>query len=443
MILKSDFPDKFIWGTATASFQIEGADAEDGKKPSIWTTFSHTPGRVRDGSNGDVACDHYHRYIEDVKLIKNLGTDAYRFSISWSRVLPDGNGKPNEKGLDFYDRLVDELLSNSITPFVTLYHWDLPQVLQDRFAGWESREIVDYFSDYSSLMFRRLGDRVQNWITLNEPFCSSHLSYLFGEHAPGMSDVKRSFNVAHNQLMAHGASVQAFRQENINGQIGLTNVSTWMEAASENQQDKMASFLANQFTNDWFYGTPVWGEYPKEAFSYLAENNLAPEIKDGDMELISTPFDFYGVNYYTRNIVRANPQSFMGLENIQGELEKTDMGWEIYPEGLENFLVMAYNNYGKKPIYITENGMAEKDFVENDQVHDPRRTKYLMDHFQATKNAMDKGVDMRGYFVWSLMDNFEWAFGYEKRFGLIYIDYENEQKRIPKDSYYELRKFLK
>ncbi len=442
MLLKKDFPENFIWGTATASFQIEGADSEEGKKPSIWTTFSHIPGRISDGSNGDIACDHYHRYIEDVRLIKEMGSDAYRFSVSWPRVLPDGNGQTNEKGLDFYDRLVDELLENSIEPYVTLYHWDLPQVLQDKFAGWESREIIEYFADYSALMFRRLGDRVKNWISLNEPFCSSHVSYLFGEHAPGMTDMQRSFRVAHNLLMAHGSCVKVFHELNMPGKIGLTNVSTWMEPASENIQDKMAAKMANQFTNDWFYHTPVSGEYPEEAYEFLKNQNIAPDIKNGDMELISQPFDFFGVNYYSRNIVRANPQSPMGIENVQGEFEKTDMGWEIYPDGLEKFLIMAYEKYGK-PLYITENGMADADIVENDQVHDVRRTQYLMDHFSATKKAIEKGADVKGYFIWSLMDNFEWAYGYTKRFGLIYIDYENNRKRIPKDSYYAIRKFLK
>ncbi|MBN2252286.1 MAG: beta-glucosidase [Kosmotogaceae bacterium] len=440
--MAAGFPEDFLWGVATAAYQIEGADLEEGKGPSIWSDFSHRPGRIDFGESGDVACDHYHRFKEDIDLMTSLGLNSYRFSISWPRVLPKGRGTTNQKGIDFYDKLVDELLEREIQPVVTLYHWDLPLDLQVRFGGWECRDISHYFADYSSVMFYRLGDRVKYWITLNEPYCSSHVSYLWGEHAPGKRDLKLSLSVAHNLLLSHGEAVRRFREEVKDGLIGLTNVSTLVEPATDSKEDLRAAKIYDQFINGWFFETPLTGEYPSELSAIFEKAGLAPIIESGDMEIISVPFDFWGVNYYTRNLVRREESNILGTEVVQGELQKSEMGWEIYPEGLEAFLFKAYKEYGKKPIYITENGIACKDKLLGGSVDDHCRIEYLRQHFSAALNAIKGGVDLRGYFVWTLMDNFEWARGFSKRFGLVYVDYNNDLKRIPKKSFEYYRDFI-
>ena len=440
---RNDFPKDFFWGTATASYQIEGADLADGKGPSIWTTFSHTPGKIHKNETGDMACDHYHRYKHDVALMANLGVNAYRFSISWSRLFPRGRGERNHKGFDFYARLIDLLLENGIEPFITLYHWDLPDALQNSIGGWESRDISAYFGDYADAVFRSYGDKVRYWITLNEPFCSSHVSYLFGEHAPGLNDLKKSFLVAHNLLRANGEAARRFREVIKDGKIGLTNVSQWVEPVSDTPEDAHAADLVNQFFNDWFYATPLDGEYPKDLSKILIDLGVMPDIHPGDMDLISEPIDFWGVNYYTRLIARSDPRSEFGYNIVPGDLEKTEMGWEVYPAGLQGFLERAYRKYGEKPLFVTENGMADNDVPEKGKIRDIRRQKYLHDHFEASLKAMNRGVDLRGYFVWTLMDNFEWSHGYSKRFGIIYTDYDNRQERLPKDSYYWFADFLK
>ena len=439
---RKSFPEDFLWGTATAAYQIEGADFEEGKGPSIWTDFSHRQGRIFSGHNGDIACNHYYRYSEDISLMRELGVNAYRFSVSWPRVLPAGSGRINRKGLDFYSKLVDELLESRITPLVTLYHWDLPLSLQEKIGGWESRDIVNYFGDYASVVFEALGDRAKLWITLNEPFCSSHLSYLWGEHAPGKKDPRLSFIVAHNLLLSHGEGVRRFRETVKNGKIGLSNVSSHAEAISGSQEDLFAAKLRDQFVNGWFFLPPVSGEYPQELFERLDSYGIAPEILPGDMDLISTPLDFWGVNYYTRSIVRAEESELLGYSEVSGDLRKTEMGWEIFPKGLERFLIKAHAEYGNRPIYITENGMAARDRPVNGRVEDLERIAYLRDHIQAAGRALESGVDLRGYFVWSLLDNFEWAHGYSKRFGLIYVDFSDGQRRLRKDSYEFYRRFL-
>jgi len=440
---RSEFPQNFYWGVATASYQIEGSDLEDGKGPSIWTDFSHKKGTIIDGKNGDTACNSYNKYTEDLKLLSDLGINSYRFSISWSRIFPDGRGKVNQKGMDYYSKIIDSLLERNITPFVTLYHWDLPLTLQERINGWESRDMVGYFGDYSQFLFENFGDRVKKWITLNEPFCSSHVCYLFGELAPGIKDPKRSFAVAHNLLMSHGEAVKRFREAVSDGKIGLTNVSSWVEAGSESEEDKNAAFLSNQFINDWFFLTPKKGKYPQELFQLLEKFGVAPDISEEDMALISQPVDFWGINYYSRQRVKANAEKLFGVETLPPVLETTEMGWEIYPEGLQKFLEMAYFRYGKKPLYITENGMAEKDELLDGKIKDIKRVKYIMDHFESAKTAIKNGVDLRGYFLWTLMDNFEWAHGYTKRFGLVFCDFDDNQKRVPKESYFFFREFLK
>ncbi|HPE68647.1 MAG TPA: GH1 family beta-glucosidase [Thermotogota bacterium] len=438
-----DFGKDFLWGAATASYQIEGADAEQGKGPSIWTAFSHTPGRTFRGQTGDVACDHVHRLQEDLEWMEKLHCNTYRFSISWPRVLPQGKGALNEAGMDFYRRLVDGLLARGITPFVTLYHWDLPWALQEKMSGWESRELPSLFGEYAERMFRELGDRVKNWITLNEPFCSSHVSYFFGEHAPGVKDLKRSLQVAHHLLMAHGEGVLRFREWVKGGKIGLTNVSSQVEPATDAEQDRQAAFLVDQFNNGWFFLPPLTGEYPREAMGVLEQMGVAPRVEPGDMELIHNPPDFWGINYYSRNRVRFDPSAPLQFALEPGDLPRTEMGWEIYPFGLQAFLEKAHREYGGLDQYITENGMADKDVLENGKVEDIARIEYLKTHFAAAYRAMQNGVPLKGYFIWSLMDNFEWAHGFSKRFGLLYVDYENKQQRIPKASFSWFSHFLR
>jgi beta-glucosidase len=436
------FPQDFLWGTATAAYQIEGADMEDGKSASIWTAFSHTPGTTAEGHTGDIACDHYHRYEEDVMLIKELGTNAYRFSIAWSRVLPNGNGPVNEKGLDFYRRLVDRLLENYITPFITLYHWDLPLSLQEKIGGWESKDIAQYFGDYASVIYKALGDRVKYWVTLNEPFCSAHIGYSLGDFAPGQKNIKKALNVAHNLLRAHGEAVIRFRESVPQGQIGLVNVANIIEPASGSEEDFRSAFLFNQISNDWFFLPLLESRYPEEAFRFLSDLGLAPVIESDDMKIIAQKPDFWGINYYTRNRKKLDLNAPVFFVDVSPEMETTEMGWEIYPEGLYLMLKNSFERYGNIPLYITENGMADKDVLMNGVINDERRIGYLKSHIEATRRAIRDGVDVRGYFVWSLMDNFEWASGYNKRFGLVYTDYANEYRRIKKDSYFYYKNFL-
>lgn len=436
------FPIGFLWGTATAAYQIEGADFEEGKSPSIWSAFSHTPGKIFKDQNADVACDHYHRLEEDVSLMKEMGVNAYRFSISWPRVLPEGNKKLNTRGIDFYRRLIDRLLENHIVPFVTLYHWDLPLALQEKMGGWEGRDIDQYFGDYASMMFQILGDQVKNWITLNEPFCSSHLGYSWGIHAPGITDIRRALVVGHNLLRSHGEATIRFREIVRDGQIGLVNVASWIEPASNSDEDRKTALLVNQANNEWFYLPLITGQYPEEARTFYEEIGVLPNFDPSDMNQIRQKPDFWGINYYTRNRIRLDLENPMMFSFLPPETETTEMGWEIYPEGLYQFLKMAYQSFGKIPIYITENGMADKDVLLHGSVHDEKRISYLRRHFEATQKAIEEGTDVRGYFIWSLMDNFEWSYGYDKRFGLLYTDYENNLRRIPKDSYYFMQKFL-
>lgn len=437
MIRQSDFPKNFYFGTATASYQIEGAFDEDGKGPSIWDVFSHTPGKTFNGDTGDMACDHYHRYKEDIQIMKDIGLNAYRFSISWSRIMPDGKNI-NQKGIDFYNRLVDELLEADITPFVTLYHWDLPYALQEK-GGWLNPDIAMYFRAYATFMFDELGDRVKHWITLNEPWCSSFLGYFTGEHAPGHQNLQEAILAAHNLLRAHGYAVQSFREEVKDGKIGLTNVTMKVEPGDSKPESFLVAGLVDKIVNAWFHDPVIFGKYPEEAVKNYSERGI--QVPSEDLELISSPIDFFGVNYYTRTLVAYDENSPLGFSYVQGDLPKTEMGWEIYPQGLFETLVNLKERY-KLPLYITENGMAGPDKVENGRVKDTYRIEYLEKHFEATLSAIEAGVDLRGYFIWSLMDNFEWAHGYSKRFGIVYVDYAT-QKRILKDSALWLKDFIK
>lgn len=421
------FPSDFLWGAATASYQVEGAAFEDGKGESIWDRFSHTPGRIKHGDIGDVACDHYHRYLEDVAIMQTIGLQAYRFSISWPRILPQGDGAVNEAGLDFYDRLVDALLAAHIEPLATLYHWDLPQALQDRQGGWASRHIAEQFAHYADVVSRRLGDRVKRWATLNEPHVVAVVGYQHGHHAPGVADPVVAAQVSHHLLLAHGMAVPVLRANvGPKAQIGIVNNQGLIEnrpGASEEEQAQRD--FADAFVNRLFMDTIFHGVYPEELKNApgFAEIVMEP----GDFEIMCAPLDFVGVNYYTRHVV--------GQSRIPNA-EYTTMDWEVYPEGLYRVLTRIHRDYAPKAIYVTESGAAFGDVVSADgRVHDARRVSYLREHFRMAAKAIQDGVPLRGYFVWSLLDNFEWAYGYTQRFGIVRVEYETGQ-RILKDSAY-------
>ncbi len=427
------FPKGFLWGAATASYQIEGAYDEDGKGESIWDRFSHTPGKVLNGDTGDVACDHYHRYVEDIELMKKLGLLAYRFSVSWPRVYPLGRGKVNKAGLEFYDRLVDRLMDAEIIPFATLYHWDLPQALQD-VGGWANRDVAYYFRDYATTVGEALGDRVHYWITHNEPWVTAVLGYQIGNHAPGIRDQATSVRAAHHLLLSHGEAVHALRQ--VGGKearVGITLNLTSAYPATESQEDAAAAKRADTFSNRWFLDPVFKGQYPQDWLGMIGE--LASNLEMGDLPVIASPIDFLGVNYYSRQVVRADPTTPRGFSGVLvRDAEYTDMNWEIYPRGLYDLLTRLHRDYGGPEMHITENGAAFEDSIGPDgKVRDAQRIAYLRAHFIQAHQAIQDGVKLRGYFVWSLMDNFEWAYGYSKRFGMVYVDYET-LKRIPKES---------
>lgn len=421
------FPSDFLWGVATASYQIEGAFDEDGRRPSIWDTFSHTPGKVLGGDTGDVACDHYHRMREDVGLIAALGVGAYRFSIAWPRVVPDGTGEVNHAGLDFYDRLVDELLEHGIQPWPTLYHWDLPQALEDR-GGWRNRVTAEAFLDYASAVTHRLGDRVPAFTTLNEPWCSAILGHLTGEHAPGLRDVDAALSAAHHLLLGHGLVAQHLHAVGL--EAGLVVNQEVKIPASDHPADIDAARLEDQKMSGWFLDPVVGRGYPEEASREYAWDR-AP-VRPADLDVIAEPLDFIGLNYYTSTVV-ADP----GVERPRSvrHPEVTDMGWPVEPSGLTTLLMRLATLYGFERIYVTENGAAYPDVVTGDgTVADVDRISYLDRHFAAADAAVEAGVPLAGYFVWSLMDNFEWAWGYSKRFGLVHVDYPTGT-RTPKASY--------
>jgi beta-glucosidase len=420
------FPDGFLWGAASAAYQIEGAWKEDGKGESIWDRFSHTPGKIADGSSGDVACDHYRRYEQDVAFMRRLGFKAYRFSTAWPRVLPLGRGRINSPGLDFYDRLVDALCAADIEPFLTLYHWDLPQALHEA-GGWGGRDTCQAFADYATLMVKRLGDRVRRWTTFNEPGVIAFEGYLLGDHAPGIRDPKVAYQVAHNLLVAHGLATQAIRAAGRDLEVGIV-LNLWpQEAASADPADVAAAEAAWQRGEALFLDAVFKGHYPAAILDFIGPNR--PKIHDGDMALIAQQLDFLGINYYSRIVHSANGT----IEPVPGS-QYTDMGWEICAPALRRLLVRIQRDYRLPPLYITENGAAFPDEVAPDgNVHDGRRLEYLKRHFIETRLAMQDGVDVRGYFVWSFTDNFEWAYGFSKRFGLIRVDYET-QERMLKDS---------
>ena len=419
------FPDGFVWGAATASYQVEGAVREDGRGPSIWDTFSHTPGKTVNGDSGDIAVDHYHRWHQDVALMRDLGIPAYRFSVAWPRVIPDGAGQINQRGLDFYDRLVDGLLESGIEPWLTLYHWDLPQVIADE-GGLKNREVVSAFERYTEAVTRRLGDRVKQWITINEPWCAAFLGYWYGVHAPGETTRAGALAAAHNLLRMHGTAVDVVRNEVPGAKVGITLNMTSIYPIRDDDADADAARSADGFRNRWFADPVYRGEYPEDMVEEVGDD--MPEIEPGDMALISRPTDFLGLNYYNPDYVSADPDA------PQPEGERTAMGWLVEPQGLTDLLTRVKDDYAPAEIYITENGAAYDDRSPIDgRVHDPKRIAYYQKHLAACLDAIDAGVPLRGYFAWSLLDNFEWAEGYGKRFGIVHVDYATQQ-RTPKDS---------
>ncbi|MFC0625132.1 GH1 family beta-glucosidase [Kribbella deserti] len=445
-----ELPTGFLFGAATAAYQIEGAAGTDGRGPSIWDTFSHEPGRVLGGETGDVAVEHYHRFREDVALMAELGLQAYRFSISWSRVQPDGRGPLNQAGVDFYSRLVDELLAAGIEPWPTLYHWDLPQPLEDA-GGWPERATAERFADYAGAITSVLGDRVGQWTTLNEPWCSAFLGYGSGVHAPGRQDPAAAVRAGHHLMLGHGMAANLIRSAG--HKVGVTINLYDVVPASEREIDLEAARRIDGLQNRFFLDPVLLGSYPEDVIADLADVTDFSHVREGDLAVISTPLDILGVNYYTRHVVTGDPANgddghggaggegspWPGSEHVgflKGELPLTAMGWEIHADGLTRVLERVAREYPSVPLYVTENGAAFPDEPDADGlVRDPDRIGYLDGHLRACRSAIDAGVPLKGYFCWSLFDNFEWSWGYSRRFGLVYVDYET-QTRTPKSSAY-------
>ncbi len=433
------FPPDFLFGAATASYQIEGAAHEDGRGESIWDRFCATPGKVRNGDTGDIACDHYHRFADDVALMRELGLDAYRFSVAWPRILPAGRGEVNQKGLDFYDRLVDELLANGIKPFITLYHWDLPQPLEDQ-GGWTNRDTVDAFAEYTKAVVRHLGDRVKHWITHNEPWVAAWLGYGWGQHAPGRTGDSNALAAAHHLMLSHGRAVEIIRQYAPDAKVGITLNLQPIYPVSDSPEDAAAVRAADGVHNRWFLDPIFRGQYPDDTSA--AFNGSLPEVREGDMALISTPIDFLGINNYSRSLVQADPETGKSRNVRPDDAIFTDMDWEVYPQGLYDLLTRVYRDYNPPALYVTENGSAFPDVrIHDGSVRDPERLAYLEAHLASCSRAIADGVPLRGYFAWSLLDNFEWAFGYKMRFGLVYVDYPSLE-RVPKTSATWYRDFI-
>lgn len=444
MTTQYNFPEGFLWGAATASYQIEGAAREDGRGESVWDRFSHTPGKVQMGHTGDVACDHYHRWQEDIAIMKRLGLKAYRLSVAWPRILPEGRGAVNQAGLDFYSRLVDGLLEANITPFITLFHWDLPQALQE-FGGFANRAIVDDFVNYADVITRHLGDRVKHWITHNEPSVYAIIGHVKGEHAPGLTDPSLAPRVAHHLLLSHGRAVPVIRANVPGAEVGITLNINHNEPASPSAADYKTFLHEAGLWTRWFTD-PLYGRrYPADLVADFITKGVLPAngldfLHPGDYDEIAVKTDFLGVNYYTRSVHRSSVPESENLPRTvfvapySPETFQEFPGWEIYPDGLRQVLNWLTFAYQVPALYITENGASFSDAPDAaGRVADRRRLNYLRGHFAATRQAMEAGAPVKGYFVWSLLDNFEWGFGYTKRFGIVWVDYETQQ-RILKDS---------
>ena len=423
------FGPDFVWGVATSAYQIEGAVAEDGRRPSIWDTFSRVPGAVAGGDTGDVACDHYHRWPEDVALLSRLGVTGYRFSVAWPRVVPGGTGPVNPRGLAFYDRLVDALLDAGIRPFVTLYHWDLPQALQDR-GGWPERATAEAFADYAGVVAAALGDRVTDWATLNEPLCSAWIGHLEGRMAPGWTDLTAAVRASFHLHLGHGLAVRAVRANAaLTASVGIVNNLSPCEPASDQPEDVAAARRADGHTNRWWLD-PIHGRgYPEDMLRVYGVD--LPERGD-DLVTIAEPLDWLGVNYYFRDVVAddpAGPAPHTRAVRVPGS-RRTAMDWEVHPAGLTELLLRLTREYHAHRLYVTENGSAYRDRVDAGRVDDPERTRYLEEHLAACAAAVRRGAPLAGYFAWSLLDNFEWAYGYDKRFGLVHVDYPTQTRTV-------------
>ena len=434
---RRDFPNDFIFGVATAAYQIEGSKFGNCGS-SHWDTWSETPGNVHNSDNGSIACDHYNRFYDDLDIIKSGGFDSYRFSTSWSRVMPDGKSV-NSEGLDFYDRLVDGMIARGLKPNLTLYHWELPSYLAD-IGGWTNRDIAERFAEFTDVIINRIGDRVDHTATLNEPWCVAWLSYFLGGHAPGIRDIRAAVRAMHHVMLAHGKALEVLKSHG-QSNLGIVLNLGHGEPASNTQADINATKTFDAIHTRWFMDSLFKGNYPKDMLSKVEK--YMPENFESDMKLISSPIDWLGVNYYTRGVIKAAPnEPWPHFEEEEGALPKTQMGWEIYPEGLELLLKRIYNDYTNEiPIMITVNGMANEDVVSNDICDDPIRVKYFEDHLQAVIRCIAHGVPVKGFFGWSLLDNYEWAYGYEKRFGLVHVDYKT-QKRTPKASFKAFQKAI-
>jgi beta-glucosidase len=432
------FPKDFLWGAATAAYQIEGAVQEDGRGETIWDRFCATPGKIFAGHTGEVACDHYHRYREDIILMRELGLRSYRFSIAWARILPAGGGRPNPAGLDFYQRLVDALAEAGIVPMATLYHWDLPQALQDQ-GGWEARDTASRFADYAAVLFDALGDRVPLWITHNEPYVSAYIGHKTGEHAPGIRDEAKAVQVAHHLLLSHALAVQSFRSHrNAGAKIGISLNLHPAKAESDQPEDLQAAALFDAYQNRWFLDPVFRGRYPEDLLEIFQRQNGTPRLQEEDLQTFAgAPVDFLGVNYYFRQIVRRPERPGELFATVRPDypgVRFTEMGWEVWPDGLYDMLIRLHREYGQPELYVTENGAAfPDDLLRDGRIDDQDRVMFLNDHFQAAGRAMAEGVRLKGYQVWSLLDNFEWAFGYDRRFSLVHVDFAT-QKRTPKSS---------
>ena len=433
MLHRSDFPRSFVFGAATSAYQIEG-HSFGSAGPTHWDAFAATPGKVANGDSGAVACDHYHRFAADLDLLR--GFDAYRFSTSWARILPEGRGQINAEGLDFYDRLVDAILERGLLPFQTLYHWELPAPMADR-GGWINRDVTGWFGDFTEIISRRIGDRIHAVATINEPWCIAYLSYFLGQHAPGLRDLRATARAIHFVLLAHAEAMDRLRamgQKN----LGIVLNFDAVQVADENPENGTSTELYDAILNRWFIQALTRGTYPDEALA-----GFAPHLPQGwqdDMERISQQFDWLGVNYYTRQVIAAEAYApWPHLKCVSGPLPKSQMGWEIYPDGLHHILRWLKADFtGDLPLYITENGIACDDQLQNGEINDTQRIAYIDQHLNAVLRAIQDGVNVAGYFYWSLLDNFEWAQGYEKRFGLIHVDFDT-QKRTPKASWYALK----
>jgi beta-glucosidase len=442
---RASFGDDFLWGCSTSAFQIEGAGSTDGRVASIWDTFCATPGKIRDGADGKVACDHYHRWPQDLDLGQSLGLNAYRFSIAWPRIFTSVGGAPNQAGLDFYSRLVDGMLERGLQPWATLYHWDLPQALQDQ-GGWARRDTVDAFVEYADVVTRHLGDRVRHWITHNEPWCTAMHGNLDGMHAPGLRDTPTALQVCHHVLLSHGLATPVIRANVPDAQVGIALSLHPIRAATDSEADRLAVQRHDGFRNRWFLD-PLYGRgYPQDTLALLGE--AAPKIADGDMAAIAAPTDFVGVNYYFPEVVRDVPADspaggFLRTEvALPQDRERTDFGWEVAPDGLTELLLRIVRDYRPGPVYVTENGSSYDDTVQADgSVDDEARRHYLERHLAAVRAAQVRGVDVKGYFAWSLLDNFEWSEGYLRRFGIVHVDFDT-QRRTLKSSGRWYRDFL-